>query len=173
VATFGDTSTNESGNAVYYGGYMYFSRTTYALSENGVASGMSAYMKGGASNQVVRLALYAADGTGGHPGTLKGCTEQLTLTSGDSSFAWKGGSFTASLTASNYWMGFWFGTTSQMISVAYPPAYSNSMPYFTLAYHATNSPGDLTGSLSAATGRALVYSTYTPGAFAGLIVTRP
>src|SRR6516164_6248056 len=112
VTQFGTTSPGASLDS-NSGGYIILNQKVLS-DNNALCTRIRAYLAGGGTSaQVVRGVLYAADGAGGIPLTLKAISAEISIAAARAA-GWVEFVFASSVTLSsgNYWVGLWHGATN-------------------------------------------------------------
>jgi hypothetical protein len=158
---FGNGGSAPSSSAQFYGGYIYGER--FELTEACTATSLAVRANYGTAGQPFRLCLHA-DGGANKPTTFKGVTPEFVPDATWTGLAWHTGSITPIVLAPGfYFLGKWFSTTNLKTVIGRSGTSGSSYPgYQAKAYHATNSPGDLTSWSAQECGTTCIVCNYGP-----------
>ena len=117
---------------------------------------------GGAASQRVRAVVYAD--ASGNPGALVAVTPEVTIAAAQPA-AWVDFPLAtpATIAAGRYWIGYWYGATSNAASFACTNGVAGIERYVPDAYSSTGQPNSPWGAGSTSTSEYTLYATFSGG----------
>lgn len=168
-STFGNTAADDFSNSTIYPDYMQRGYIA-TLTEDGSVTKITIRAANNVASQVIRGVIYTS--VAGVPTTFKGATQETTvgviggtMTSIDLNFA-----SPLALTAGDYYIAIWGGTTGPSIIIGISAAGNSSAPYMPQAYSSSGNPTTPWSSGGTDTGPFEIYATYTPAAASQIVV---
>jgi hypothetical protein len=132
----------------------------FQLSGAVTVSKLSGYVTGGGASQKVRGVIYAD--SGGSPGSLVAVTPEVTIAAAQAA-GWVDLVFSGSvsLAAGSYWIGYWYGPSSNGALFSCTNGVSGIEHYVSDGYSSSGSPNNLWGNGQSAGSSYSLYATYS------------
>ena len=160
---FGDDGACVVYTSNYLAGYIY--GLQFTLAEACTATSLSVIAFDDGAEQPFRICLFADNGSN-DPAVLKGVTAEIAIANEDTTQDMVSGDITpVALATGKYFLCVWFAATSSGVAIGKGANTGGDYGgYFAKAYHATDSPGDITSWTDLTTGTWRIKCNYTVAA---------